>query len=160
MPVERSFWESRTQEIMDSVNCGPRKASKPSHFDAPPTFATAHSVFFTPEPRMSLLFLCDSSRSGAGGTMKKISQRAVNEIASKWRELPPIEKKLSEDEVVNALGKEMVSLQNRGYTYEQSSELLKADGIEIRIEALKNRLQQLKLQKQPKNLFGNLYWFW
>jgi predicted nucleotide-binding protein (sugar kinase/HSP70/actin superfamily) len=47
----------------------------------------------------------------------------------------------------------MVSLQNRGYTYEQISELLKADGIEIRIEALKNRLQQLKLQKQPKNLF-------
>ncbi|MGC1863255.1 MAG: hypothetical protein WA733_19600 [Methylocystis sp.] len=71
-----------------------------------------------------------------------------------------LKKELSVDEVVNALGKEMVSLQNRGYTYEQISELLKADGIEIGIEALKNRLQQLKLQKQPNNLFGNLYWFW
>jgi hypothetical protein len=39
---------------MDSVNCGPRKGSRPSHFDAPPTFAAAASVFITPEPGMSL----------------------------------------------------------------------------------------------------------
>ena len=38
---------------MDSVNCGPRKGSKPSHFDAPPTFAAAPSVFITPEPGMN-----------------------------------------------------------------------------------------------------------
>ena len=39
-----------------------------------------------------ILSLCDSSRAGGGGTMGKLSQRTVNEIASKWRELPPIEK--------------------------------------------------------------------
>ena len=39
---------------MDSVNCAPRKRSTPSHFDAPPTFNAAPSVFITPEPGMSL----------------------------------------------------------------------------------------------------------
>ena len=38
---------------MDSVNCAPRKRSRPSHFDAPPIFAAAQSVFITPEPGMS-----------------------------------------------------------------------------------------------------------
>ena len=38
---------------MVSVNCAPRKRSTPSHFDAPPTFAAAPSVFITPEPAMS-----------------------------------------------------------------------------------------------------------
>jgi hypothetical protein len=38
---------------MDSVNCGPRKDSKPSHFDAAPIFATPQSVFITPESGMS-----------------------------------------------------------------------------------------------------------
>ncbi len=39
---------------MDSVNCGPRKGSKPSHFDAAPIFPTPLAVFITPEPGMSL----------------------------------------------------------------------------------------------------------
>jgi hypothetical protein len=39
---------------MDSVNYAPRKRSTLSHFDAPPTFAAAPSVFITPEPGMSL----------------------------------------------------------------------------------------------------------
>ena len=39
---------------MDSVNCAPRKRSRPSHFDAAPFFVAAVSVFITPEPGMSL----------------------------------------------------------------------------------------------------------
>jgi methionine synthase II (cobalamin-independent) len=74
-------------------------------------------------------------------------------IASKLREMPPIEKKKrrhSKQEAVRILSKEIAALQKRGYTLDQISETLRGEGMDIATNTLKSYLQRAKSAKKKK----------
>jgi len=71
----------------------------------------------------------------------------VEQIAQKLRELPAVEKprkQLSKQEAVRMLAREIASLQRRGYTLEQISEILRGEGLEITSATLRIYLQRAK----------------
>ena len=79
--------------------------------------------------------------------------KQVEDIASKLRELPPIEpppKDLSKSDVVKMLAKEIKSLQKRGYSLEQIATSLKGEGVDISTPTLKSYLQKSKPKSTRK----------
>lgn len=82
--------------------------------------------------------------------MARVSQKQVDAIATKWRDLPPIERELSVQDTVRSLAKEIMALQKRGYTHDQIVELFKQESIELGVATLKNYMQRAKQTKAPK----------
>ena len=80
----------------------------------------------------------------------KYTTEQAQAIASKLREMPPVEKKqdLSKQALVRLLAKEITALQRRGYTLEQISESLRGEGLSITTPTLKSYLQRAKPAKK------------
>ena len=81
----------------------------------------------------------------------KYTTEQLEAIASKLREMPPVEKKKQEhskQEAVRVLAKEIAALQKRGYTLDQISETLRGEGLSIATPTLKSYLQRAKLAKK------------
>lgn len=67
--------------------------------------------------------------------------------------MPPIEKKKQEfgkSDVVKMLAKEIAVLRKRGYTFEQISDYLKGEELDIGTPSLKSYLQRAKQASAPK----------
>ena len=80
----------------------------------------------------------------------KYTTEQLEAIASKLREMPPVEKKKQEhskQEAVRVLSKEIAALQKRGYTLDQISETLR-EGLSIATPTLKSYLQRAKPAKK------------
>ncbi len=83
----------------------------------------------------------------------KYTIEQIEAVRSKFRELPPAEKKKQEfgkSDVVKMLAKEIVVLRKRGYTLEQISEYFKGEGMDIGTPSLKSYLQRAKAAAAPK----------
>ena len=83
----------------------------------------------------------------------KYTTEQVEAVRSKMKDLPPIEKKkqeLGKSDVVKMLAKEIAVLRKRGYTFEQISEYLKGEGLDIGTPSLKSYLQRAKAAAAPK----------
>ena len=81
----------------------------------------------------------------------KYTTEQLEAIASKLREMPPVEKKKQEhskQEAVRVLSKEIAALQKRGYTLDQISETLRGEGLSIATPTLKSYLQRAKPAKK------------
>ena len=80
----------------------------------------------------------------------KYTTEQAQAIASKLREMPPVEKKqyLSKQALVRLLAKEITALQRRGYTLEQISEALRGEDLSITTPTLKSYLQRAKPAKK------------
>ena len=80
----------------------------------------------------------------------KFTKEQGQAIASKLREMPPVEKQqyLSKQGLVRLLAKEITALQRRGYTLQQISESLRGEGLGITTPTLKNYLQRAKPAKK------------
>lgn len=81
----------------------------------------------------------------------KYTTEQIEAIASKLREMPPVEKKKqkhSKQEAVRVLSKEIAALQKRGYTLDQISETLRGECISIATPTLKSYLQRAKQAKK------------
>lgn len=68
-------------------------------------------------------------------------------IASKLRDMPPIERKkpeYSKQAAVKMLVKEITTLQKRGYSLEQIAETLRGEGLDVATPTLKNYLQRAR----------------
>ena len=77
----------------------------------------------------------------------KYTTEQLEAIATKLREMPPVEKKKQEhskQEAVRLLSKEIAALQKRGYTLDQISETLRGEGLSIATPTLKSYLQRAK----------------
>ena len=75
----------------------------------------------------------------------------IERIAAELKDLPPIENKqrlVSKQEAVKLLAKEIASLQQRGYTFEQVAGLLHERGLELNTRTLKSYLQRAKAAKK------------
>ena len=71
----------------------------------------------------------------------------LDAIATKLREMPPIEKKKqrhSKQEAVKIISKEIIALQKRGYSLDQISETLRGEGLNIATPTLKSYLQRAR----------------
>ena len=83
----------------------------------------------------------------------KYTIEQIEAVRSKFRELPPVEKKKQEfgkSDVVKMLAKEIVVLRKRGYTLEQISDYFKGEGMDIGTPSLKSYLQRAKAAAAPK----------
>jgi methionine synthase II (cobalamin-independent) len=83
----------------------------------------------------------------------KYTTEQLETIASKLRDMPPVEKKKQEhskQEAVRLLSKEIAILQKRGYTLDQISEALKGEGLDIATPTLKSYLQRAKTRPAKK----------
>jgi hypothetical protein len=83
----------------------------------------------------------------------KYTTDQIEAVRSKMKDLPPIEKKkqqLGKSDVVKMLAKEIAVLRKRGYTFEQISEYLKGEGLDIGTPSLKSYLQRAKAAAAPK----------
>ena len=83
----------------------------------------------------------------------KYTTEQIEAVRSKMKDLPPIEKKkqeLGKSDVVKMLAKESAVLRKRGYTFEQISEYLKGEGLDIGTPSLKSYLQRAKAAATPK----------
>jgi len=83
----------------------------------------------------------------------KYTTEQIEAVRSKMKDLPPIEKKkqeLGKSDVVKMLAKEIAVLRKRGYTFEQISEYLKGEGLDIGTPSLKSYLQRAKAAATPK----------
>ena len=83
----------------------------------------------------------------------KYTTEQIEAVRSKMKDLPPIEKKkqeLGKSDVVKMLAKEIAVLRKRGYTFEQISEYLKGEGLDIGTPSLKSYLQRAKQALAPK----------
>lgn len=83
----------------------------------------------------------------------KYTTEQIEAIRSKMKDLPPIEKKkqeLGKSDVVKMLAKEIAVLRKRGYTFEQISEYLKGEGLDIGTPSLKSYLQRAKQASASK----------
>ena len=83
----------------------------------------------------------------------KYTIEQIEAVRSKFRELPPAEKKKQEfgkSDVVKMLAKEIVVLRKRGYTLEQISDYFKGEGMDIGTPSLKSYLQRAKAAAAPK----------
>lgn len=81
----------------------------------------------------------------------KYTTEQLEAIASKLRDMPPVEKKKQEhskQEAVRVLSKEIATLQKRGYTLDQISETLRGEGMSIATPTLKSYLQRAKPAKK------------
>lgn len=81
----------------------------------------------------------------------KYTTEQLDAIASKLREMPPVEKKKQEhskQDAVRILSKEIALLQKRGYTLDQISETLRGEGLSIATPTLKSYLQRAKPTKK------------
>ena len=81
----------------------------------------------------------------------KYTTEQLEAIASKLRDMPPVEKKQQEhnkQEAVRMLSKEIADLQKRGYTLDQISETLRGEGLSIATPTLKSYLQRAKPTKK------------
>lgn len=76
----------------------------------------------------------------------KYTTKQTEAIAAKLRNMPTVEKKqlLSKQEAVRVLAKEIASVQKRGYTLDQISEMLRGEGLDIATPTLKSYLQRAK----------------
>jgi cell fate (sporulation/competence/biofilm development) regulator YmcA (YheA/YmcA/DUF963 family) len=80
----------------------------------------------------------------------KYTKSQIDSIGSKLKTMPVVDKnsqKVSKQEAIRILAKEIFSLQKRGYTLEKISELLSSDGLGISTSTLKNYLQRAKSPK-------------
>jgi hypothetical protein len=83
----------------------------------------------------------------------KYTTEQIEAVRSKMKDLPPIEKKkqeLGKSDVVKMLAKEIAVLRKRGYTFEQISDYLKREGLDIGTPSLKSYLQRAKAAAAPK----------
>jgi len=83
----------------------------------------------------------------------KYTTEQIEAVRSKMKDLPPIEKKkqeLGKSDVVKMLAKEIAVLRKRGYTFEQISEYLKGEGLDIGTPSLKSYLQRAKQASSTK----------
>ncbi len=83
----------------------------------------------------------------------KYTTEQIEAVRSKMKDLPPIEKKkqeLGKSDVVKMLAKEIAVLRKRGYTFEQISEYLKGEGLDIGTPSLKSYLQRAKQASATK----------
>jgi hypothetical protein len=83
----------------------------------------------------------------------KYTTEQIEAVRSKMKDLPPIEKKkqeLGKSDVVKMLAKEIAVLRKRGYTFEQISEYLKGEGLDIGTPSLKSYLQRAKQASASK----------
>ena len=83
----------------------------------------------------------------------KYTTEQIEAVRSKMKDLPPIEKKkqeLGKSDVVKMLAKEIAVLRKRGYTFEQISDYLKGEGLDIGTPSLKSYLQRAKQASAPK----------
>jgi hypothetical protein len=72
----------------------------------------------------------------------KYTNEQIEAVRSKMKDLPPIEKSKQEfgkSDVVKMLAKEIAVLRKRGYTFEQISEYLKGEGLDINVVELSIR---------------------
>ena len=77
----------------------------------------------------------------------KYTIEQIEAIATKLRDMPPIERKKQEhsrQEAVKLLSKEIASMQKRGYTLDQISEALRGEGLAVATPTLKSYLQRAK----------------
>ncbi len=71
----------------------------------------------------------------------------IEGIATKLREMPPVEKKKqqhSKQEAIRLLSKEINALKKRGYTMDHISEALRGEGFDIATPTLKSYLHRAK----------------
>ena len=83
----------------------------------------------------------------------KYTTEQIEAVRSKMKDLPPIEKKkqeLGKSDVVKMLAKEIAVLRKRGYTFEQISDYLKGEGLDIGTPSLKSYLQRAKQASATK----------
>lgn len=77
----------------------------------------------------------------------KYTNAQIESVLVKLKEMPEIENKslsFSKQEAVRMLKKEIASMQQRGYTLDKISEILRGEGIDINTPTLKSYLQRAK----------------
>lgn len=83
----------------------------------------------------------------------EFTQEKVAEIAKKLEALPTVQpppRKLTKQEVVTSLRKEIEALRERGYTLEHIAEVLRGEGLDIGSTTLKSYLTRAKGKAKPK----------
>jgi DNA-binding transcriptional MerR regulator len=80
----------------------------------------------------------------------KITMEKIKMIGEKLDDLPKIdvEQNVSKYETVKILAEQILSARKRGYTFEQISEFLKGEGLELAIPTLKSYLQRANPKKR------------